>query len=255
MRLGADYFVAPSDPAQRRYEALCAYFVEERAAHEVAEQFGYSKASVHQMASELRGRRATFFRDSKPGPKGPRKSGRIRDEVLALRAEDFSVEQIAAAIAAAGTPVSAQTVWTILAAEGLERLPRRPAGERGVPARLDPVKVRALPTRSLQPHTTGPPTAGHPGGDNARPKQPNMRRSSGHQAETDTTGADLPPSEQPPRPDPPSEISRKVGRNPLDFHPSSRASVCAPLARTLARPGNRQCGVLGRSWFRSARRS
>ncbi len=28
----------------------------------------------------------------------------------------------------------------------------------------------------------------------------NMRRSSGHQAETDTTGADLPPSEQPPRP-------------------------------------------------------
>jgi hypothetical protein len=145
MRPGADYFVAPSDPAQRRYEALRAYFVEERAAHEVAEQFGYSKASVHQMASELRGGRATFFRESKPGPKGPRKSARIRDEVLALRAEDFSVEQIAAAIAAAGTPVSAQTVWTILAAEGLERLPRRPAGERSAPARLDPVKARALP--------------------------------------------------------------------------------------------------------------
>jgi hypothetical protein len=145
MRPGADYFVAPSDPAQRRYEALRAYFVEERAAHEVAEQFGYSKASVHQMASELRGGRATFFRESKPGPKGPRKSARIRDEVLALRAEDFSVEQIAAAIAAAGTPVSAQTVWTILAAEGLERLPRRPAGERSAPAHLDPVKARALP--------------------------------------------------------------------------------------------------------------
>jgi hypothetical protein len=145
VRPGADYFVAPSDPAQRRYEALRAYFVEERAAHEVAEQFGYSTASVHQMASELRGGRATFFRDSKPGPKGPRKSARIRDEVLALRAEDFSVEQIAAAITAAGTPVSAQTVWTILASEGLERLPRRPAGERGAPARLDPVKARVLP--------------------------------------------------------------------------------------------------------------
>jgi hypothetical protein len=145
MRSGAEYFVAPSDPSQRRYEALRAYFVEERAAHEVAEQFGYSTASVHQMASELRGGRATFFRDSKPGPKGPRKSGRIRDQVLALRAQDFSVEQIAAAIAAAGTPVSAQTVWSILAAEGLERLPRRRAGERGQRARLDPVKARVLP--------------------------------------------------------------------------------------------------------------
>jgi len=145
MRSGAEYFVAPSDPSQRRYEALRAYFVEERAAHEVAEQFGYSKASVHQMASELRGGRATFFRDSKPGPKGPRKSGRIRDQVLALRAQDFSVEQIAAAIAAAGTPVSAQTVWSILAAEGLERLPRRPTTERGALARLDPVKARVLP--------------------------------------------------------------------------------------------------------------
>jgi transposase len=145
MRSGAEYFVAPSDASQRRYEALRAYFVEGRAAHQVAEQFGYSTASVHQMASELRGGRATFFRDSKPGPKGPRKSGRIRDQVLALRAQDFSVEQIAGAIAAAGTPVSAQTVWSILAAEGLERLPRRPTTERDGPARLDPVKARVLP--------------------------------------------------------------------------------------------------------------
>jgi hypothetical protein len=145
MRPGSEFFVVPSDPAQRRYEALRGYFVEERAASDIAEQFGYSKASVHQMASELRGGRATFFRDSKPGPKGPRKSGRIRDQVLALRAKDLSVEQIAAAITAAGTPVSAQTVWMILAGEGLERLPRRRAAEQGTPARLDPVKARALP--------------------------------------------------------------------------------------------------------------
>ena len=51
----------------------------------------------------------------------------MRDEVLALRAQDRSIDEIAAALAAAGTPVSAQTVWSILAAEGLERLPRRAA--------------------------------------------------------------------------------------------------------------------------------
>jgi transposase len=144
MRPGAEYFAAPSDPVQRRYEALRAYFVDELGARDVAERFGYSQASVHQMASELRGGRAAFFRSSKPGPKGPRKSGRIRDEVLALRAQDRSVSEIAIVLSAAGSPVSAQTVWAILAAEGLERLPRRTAAERGAAPRLAPVKARAL---------------------------------------------------------------------------------------------------------------
>src|SRR4249919_961105 len=142
MRAGAEYFAAPAEPAQRRYEALRAYFVDERSAAEVAARFGYSPAVVHQMASDLRAGRAAFFRDSRPGPKGPRKAGRVRDEVLALRAQDRSIEEIAAALAATGTPVSAQTVWSILDAEGL---PRRATTQRGAPApRLEPVKARAL---------------------------------------------------------------------------------------------------------------
>src|SRR5450759_2454607 len=144
MRAGAEYFSRPSEPAQRRYEALRAYFVDGLAASEVAARFGYSPANVHQMASDLRAGRAAFFRDSRPGPKGPRKAERVRDRVLALRAQDRSVEEIAAELAAAGTPVSAQTVWTILAAEGLERLPRRPPAERGAAPRLTPVKAQAL---------------------------------------------------------------------------------------------------------------
>lgn len=144
MRSGAEYFVAPAEPAQRRYEALRAYFVEELPAAEVAARFGYSPAVVHQLASELRGGRAVFFLESKPGPKGPRKAGRIREEVLALRAADRSIEEIAAALGATGTPVSAQTVWAILAAEGLERLPRRAPAQRGAPPRLAPVKAQAL---------------------------------------------------------------------------------------------------------------
>lgn len=145
MRTGAEYFAEPAEPAQRRYEALRAYFVEELSAADVAARFGYSPAVVHQMASDLRAGRAAFFRDSKPGPKGPSKAGRARDEVLALRAQDRSIEEIAAALTAAGTPLSAQTVWSILAAEGLERLPRRPGVRRGAPApRLTPIKSHAL---------------------------------------------------------------------------------------------------------------
>jgi transposase len=146
MRSGGEYFTQPAEPAQRRYEALRAYFVEELSASEVAARFGYSPAVVHQMASELRSGKAAFFASSKPGPKGPRKTERIRDRVLALRATERSVTEIAQALTVAGTPVSAQTVWAILAAEGLERLERRPAAERGAPPpRLEPVKARAIP--------------------------------------------------------------------------------------------------------------
>jgi hypothetical protein len=96
-----------------------AYFVDELPAGEVGPRFGYSPAVVHQMASELRAGRVEFFASSKPGPKGPRKSGRVRDRVLELRARDRSVTEIAGVLEAEGTPMSAQTVWSILAAEGL----------------------------------------------------------------------------------------------------------------------------------------
>jgi len=146
MRPGGEYFTEPTEPAQRRYEALRGYFVEELSAAQVGARFGYSPAVVHQMASELRAGRAEFFASSKPGPKGPRKTPRIRDRVLELRAQERSVTEIAQALTAAGTPVSAQTVWGILAAEGLERLERRPARQHGPPPpRLEPIKARAIP--------------------------------------------------------------------------------------------------------------
>jgi hypothetical protein len=107
MRAGSEYFLEPSEPAQRRYEAMRAYFVDGLAAGEVAARFHYSPASVHQMASELRTGSAQYFRSPKPGPRSARKADRVREGVLRLRAEDRSIEEIAAALAAAGTPVSA----------------------------------------------------------------------------------------------------------------------------------------------------
>jgi transposase len=142
MRAGAEYFVEPGEPGQRRYEALRSYFVDGASAEEVSARFGYSRATVHQLAAELRAGRTSFFRSSKPGPKGPRKTATIRDRVLVLRAQDRSVTEIAAALGAEGGPVSAQTVWAILKAEGLERLERR--GPAGPAPRLEPVRAKAI---------------------------------------------------------------------------------------------------------------
>jgi hypothetical protein len=145
LRQGAEYFLQPALVTQRRYEALRAYFVEDLPASQVADRFGYSTASVHQMATLLRSGKLRLFADSKPGPKGPRKAtGELRTKILRLRAQDHSVTEIASALTADGLPVSAQTVWQTLAAEGLPRLPRRDEGRRGSPGRLDPVKAAKL---------------------------------------------------------------------------------------------------------------
>jgi transposase len=146
VREGAEYFTAPAGAAQRRYEALRAYFLDEMPAAEVADRFGYSTASVHQMATLLRKGRLALFAGTRPGPKGPRKAtGQLRARALELRAAGHSVTEIAAALTGEGMPVSAQTVWQILDAEGLPRLARRDDGRRGPPARLAPVKAAALP--------------------------------------------------------------------------------------------------------------
>ncbi len=146
MREGAEYFTEPAGPAQRRYEALRAYFLDEMPAAEVADRFGYSTATVHQMATLLRKGKLALFAEARPGPKGPRKAtGTLRARALELRAAGHSVTEIAAALTAEGMPVSAQTVWQILDAEGLPRLGRRDDGRRGPPTRLDPVKATALP--------------------------------------------------------------------------------------------------------------
>jgi transposase len=147
LRPGAAYFLQPDSSQQRRYEALRAYFVDGRPASQVADHYGYSTASVHQMATLLRAGKLQLFAHTKPGPKGPRKAtGELRTKVLALRAQDHSVTEIASALTADGLPVSAQTVWQLLQAEGLPRLPRRDEGRRGSPARLDPVKAAKLTT-------------------------------------------------------------------------------------------------------------
>src|SRR5664280_905067 len=142
MRAGGEYFLEPAEAVQRRYEALRCYFVEDATAESVGARFGYSPATVHQLAAELRAGRSSFFRSSKPGPKGPRKTHTIRDRVLVLRAADRSVTEIAQALTAQGDAVSVQTVWAILKPEGLERLERR--GPAGPAPRLEPVTAKAL---------------------------------------------------------------------------------------------------------------
>lgn len=140
----AAFFTGPSDVAQRRYEALRAYFVEDASAAVVAERFGYATSTVVAMVRDFSADAGEFFVERRPGPRVAPAKLAARDEVLRLRAAGHSVTEIADALAQTATPLNRTGVWELLAQEGHERLAPRAPGERGAPARDDPPRTRAL---------------------------------------------------------------------------------------------------------------
>jgi hypothetical protein len=76
-----------------------------------------------------------FFVTGRPGPKTAPGKDAARPRILELRAAGHSIDEIAAALAAEGTPLNRTGIAEVIAAEGLPRLWRRPDAERGGPAR------------------------------------------------------------------------------------------------------------------------
>ncbi len=122
-------FLQPSNPNHRRYEALRALLVDQLPLPEAAQRFGYSPGSLRNLLSDFRRHpERPFFlpatRSTRP-PAADDPRAALRRRVLALRSQQLSANQIAAALAREGRPASVPTVAKILRAAGLPRLPRR----------------------------------------------------------------------------------------------------------------------------------
>ena len=140
----AAFFTAPGDVAQRHYEALRAYFVEESTAAEVAARFGYAPSTVVAMVRDFTAQADEFFVERRPGPRVAPAKVAARDEVLRLRAAGHSVTEITQALAATQTPLNRTGVWELLVSEGHERLGPRAPGQRGASTRDDPPRTRVM---------------------------------------------------------------------------------------------------------------
>jgi transposase len=146
-RPGHERFTQPSAAAHRRYEALRAYFVEERPAGEIAEQFGYTKASVQTLVSTYRqADLAELFAHARPGPKHQPKKDAARERAITLRRQRHGIEEIVSELERAGTPLSRTAVWEILREAGLSRMPTPAAAPKPTlsPGRLMAPKVHVL---------------------------------------------------------------------------------------------------------------
>lgn len=146
-RPGHEQFTRPSQPNQRRYEALRAYFVEGASAAEAGERLGYARSTVEALVRDYRkGRLGDLFMAPRPGPKSQPKKDAARERTLELRRERHGIEEIVQVLSRDGTPLSRTAVWEILKEEGLSRMPKpAPVSEPGLaPERLKAPKVRVL---------------------------------------------------------------------------------------------------------------
>ena len=126
-----DFFLNPGSVPQKQYEALRAYYVENRSAKEVAEDFGYKHRGFTSIVLNFNKKLAEgngenlFFADIQKGRKPTEDVNRARDTIIGLRKKYLSLEEIKVALDALGLPVSEKTIYNILKSEGFARLPRR----------------------------------------------------------------------------------------------------------------------------------
>ena len=144
----AKHFLEPANSNHRLYEALRAYFVEQRPAAEVAKQFGYTAGSLRVMAHEFRKNPdRDFFLPPERRIRSQSNRKRLREAVVKLRKQNLSIYDISRTLSREGQPVSPTTVSTILAEEGFAPLPRRADDER--PDQVRPETADAADVRAL----------------------------------------------------------------------------------------------------------
>ncbi len=146
-RHGHERFTRPSQPNQRRYEALRAYFVDGATAAQVAERLGYTRASVETLVRDYRqGRLGELFLAPRPGPRRQPKKDAARELVIRLRRQRHGLDEIVSELARAGTPLSRTAVWEILSDAGLARMPKPAAAPQQPPGpeRLGAPRVHVL---------------------------------------------------------------------------------------------------------------
>lgn len=124
-------FLEPASPKQRQYEALRAYFVENRPSNEVAEAFGYSPGSFRVLCHQFRrDPEPVFFISPQKGPSTQPKKSAARELAITLRKQNHSVYEISDILKERGTKLGPTAVRKILREEGFAPLPRRLDEER-----------------------------------------------------------------------------------------------------------------------------
>src|SRR3989337_3088199 len=127
-----EYFQNPKEPAQKRYEALRAYFLESLTQKEAAKRAGYSISTFQSLVSNFQNGKVKFFLKPQYGPNRRQASDFIYERIVSLRKSGHSVYEIKDVLSKEGFNTSIQTINRIIKDEGFAKLPRRTGEELGI---------------------------------------------------------------------------------------------------------------------------
>jgi len=140
-----DFFKHPKEPAQRRYEALRAYYLESLSQSEAAKRAGYAVTTFQSLVSNFQNGKIDFFTKPQFGPKRRQVSDFIYEKIVSLRKSNhYSIYEIKDALLEEDFQTSLQTINRILDDEGFTKLQRRTGEERGLS-----IKKTLIPKKSI----------------------------------------------------------------------------------------------------------
>src|SRR6266853_1462230 len=113
------FFLEPSTSAQRQYEALRGFFIEELPSAEAAQRFGYTPGSFRVLVHDFRhDPDPQFFLPPHRGPDSAPKSDPLRESIITLRKQNFSLYDIRDLLREEGHALGTSTIAAILKEEG-----------------------------------------------------------------------------------------------------------------------------------------
>jgi hypothetical protein len=153
-----NYFLNPASTAQRKYEALRAFFFERQSAEEVAERFGYKLSAFYSITRDFRDFLKNagtvedmFFIAKRPGRREKDTEGNITDLIISLRKKYLSVPDIKAIVDSQGCKVSERYIHHVIKREGFGRLPRRSNQNRDIGDTSDVIKAPEAMALTYEP--------------------------------------------------------------------------------------------------------
>ncbi len=131
-----EYFRKYRSASQKKYEALREYYLNNLPASVVAEKYGYTQSSFYSLLREFKAFLKTnprddyFFKVKSPGKRTKRISDDIKKEIISLRKEGFSIQEIKSILDARGCVVSESYCYRLLKKEGFQKLKKRKRSEK-----------------------------------------------------------------------------------------------------------------------------
>ena len=147
-----DFFLTPTNPIQKLYEALRAFYVDRLPANDVAQKFGWSTNYFNKLRSQfhhtlLSDDPPQFFVEKNPGPTPLKVEAAVKERIITLRKKAYSIQDIQAILQAQGLQLSLRQIHKVLTISGFPRLPKRTRREKQrkqLPQIIQPPKVSPL---------------------------------------------------------------------------------------------------------------